>query len=107
TVAAYDFVVLSDPSLLVYAPADDTTGAVHVTVTTPTGTSSTSSSDQFTYNDVPIPAVSTVSPNVGSTGGTTSVTITGTDFTNATAVFFGALPATSFTIDSDTQITVV
>jgi hypothetical protein len=35
------------------------------------------------------------------------VTITGTNFTGATAVRFGAINAASFTVDSDTQITAV
>jgi len=35
------------------------------------------------------------------------VTITGARFTDATAVTFGATPAASFTVDSDTQITAV
>ena len=50
------------------------------------------------------PTITTVSPISGSVDGGTSVTITGTNFTGATAVTFGATP-TSFTVDSDTQIT--
>jgi len=46
-----------------------------------------------------------VSPTAGPTGGGTTVTITGTGFTGASAVDFGATPATSFTVNSDTQIT--
>ena len=34
-----------------------------------------------------------------------TVTITGANFTGATAVTFGVTPATSFTVNSDTQIT--
>ncbi len=43
----------------------------------------------FTYQ-VPAPTVTAISPNTGSTAGGTSVTITGTNFTGATAVKFGA-----------------
>jgi IPT/TIG domain len=51
------------------------------------------------------PTVASVTPSSGSTGGGTSVKITGTGFTNATAVDFGSTSATSFTQESDTQIT--
>ncbi len=51
------------------------------------------------------PTVTGISPTTGTTTGGTSVTITGTDLTGATGVSFGANPATSFTVDSDTQIT--
>ncbi|WP_217999341.1 IPT/TIG domain-containing protein, partial [Nocardia exalbida] len=37
----------------------------------------------------------------------TTVVLTGTNLTGATAVSFGATPATSFTVDSATQITAV
>jgi hypothetical protein len=36
-----------------------------------------------------------------------TVVITGTNFTGATAVRFGAVPATSFTVESATQITAI
>ena len=50
------------------------------------------------------PTVTAVSPNTGGTGGGTTVTVTGTGFTGASAVHFGANTA-SFTVNSDTQIT--
>jgi IPT/TIG domain/PASTA domain len=53
----------------------------------------------------PAPAISSISPNGGSIAGGTSVTITGTDFNAASAVRFGATPASGFTVDSETQIT--
>jgi hypothetical protein len=53
----------------------------------------------------PAPAVTGISPASGPTGGGNPVTITGTNFTNASTVNFGSTPATSFTVDSDTQIT--
>lgn len=46
--------------------------------------------------------VTNVSPNHGTTG--TDVTITGEGFTGATAVSFGGVNVSSFTVDSDTQI---
>ena len=41
----------------------------------------------------------------GSTAGTYSTIITGTNFTGSTAVKFGATDATSYSVDSGTQIT--
>ncbi len=50
----------------------------------------------------PAPAVTHVLPNYGSSLGGTLVTITGTNFTGATAVHFGGVPAASFTGTSTT-----
>jgi len=49
------------------------------------------------------PTITNFSPNSGLSG--TIVTITGTDFTGATAVSFNGVLATSFTVDSATTIT--
>jgi predicted secreted protein len=54
-----------------------------------------------------LPAISSVSPTSGPIAGGTSVTITGTGFTGATAVKFGSTNATSFAVNSSTQITAV
>jgi Bacterial Ig-like domain (group 3)/IPT/TIG domain/Tyrosine-protein kinase ephrin type A/B receptor-like len=54
---------------------------------------------------VPVPVVTGVSPASGPLAGGTSVTITGSGFTGASAVAFGATAATSFTVNSDTSIT--
>lgn len=51
------------------------------------------------------PTVTAVSPIGGSTAGGTSVTITGTNLSDATAVKFGSTSATSFTVTSSTSIT--
>ncbi|MFE7837760.1 IPT/TIG domain-containing protein [Streptomyces sp. NPDC057474] len=48
-----------------------------------------------------------ISPNQGSTGGGTLVTITGTNLSNTSAVKFGGKPATSVTNVSPTQVTAV
>ncbi len=53
------------------------------------------------------PVVTAVSPASGTTAGGTSVTITGTNFSGASAVKFGTTSATSFTVNSDTSITAV
>ena len=55
--------------------------------------------------DHPVPNISAVTPSVGTLASGTSVTITGTGFTGATAVKFGNQDATSFSVTSDTQIT--
>jgi hypothetical protein len=51
------------------------------------------------------PALTGLTPDGGPTSGGTMVTLQGTGFTGATAVFFGAIPATSFTVDGDQEIT--
>ncbi|MFI9392415.1 IPT/TIG domain-containing protein [Streptomyces bauhiniae] len=48
-----------------------------------------------------------ISPNQGSTGGGTLVTITGTNLSGTSAVTFGTRPATSITNVSPTQVTAV
>ncbi|MBA0083742.1 MAG: IPT/TIG domain-containing protein [Acidobacteria bacterium Pan2503] len=57
------------------------------------------------YTPVPAPTVTAVSPNSGPAAGGTSVAITGTTFTGATAVKFGATNAASFLVNSPTSIT--
>lgn len=53
------------------------------------------------------PIVTSISPNQGPVSGGTIVTIQGTNFTDTSAVNFGLTPATSFIVDSDTQITAI
>src|SRR5262249_3017689 len=78
-------------------------GVVDVIVTPYSGTSTTSVNDQFTYTAAPLPSVASVTPSSGSTGGGTEVTITGSNFTGATAVSFGTV-ACSFTVIADNTI---
>jgi len=100
------FEVTSPTSITAISPAG--TGTVPVTVTTPGGTSTTGPADQFSYVPVgPAPSIKKLSPNKGPAAGGTSVTITGANFTGATAVSFGSTDAASFTVSSSTSITAV
>src|SRR5262249_48006628 len=62
-------------------------GTVDVSVTTPYGVSGTLPADQYTYLAA-VPTVTGVSPNTDTTAGGTTVTITGSNFSNATQVYF-------------------
>ncbi|HET9050229.1 MAG TPA: IPT/TIG domain-containing protein, partial [Candidatus Dormibacteraeota bacterium] len=53
------------------------------------------------------PLVLGASPEHGPIGGGTTVTVRGRGFTGASAVAFGGVPAASFQVDSDTQVTAV
>ena len=50
------------------------------------------------------PTVTSISPTSGPAGGGTPVTVTGTNFTGATAVHFGSTAASSFTVNSAVSI---
>src|SRR5579863_5651057 len=73
---------------LIQAIAPAGTGTVNVRVTTNTGTSAIVPGDQFSY--VSTRVIQSVRPHVGSSLGGNQVTISGADFTNATAVDFGS-----------------
>ena len=90
---------------LIQAVAPAGTGTVDVRVTTNTGRSAIVPGDQFSY--VSTPVIQSVRPRAGSTLGGNQVTISGADFTNATAVDFGSTPATDFLVDSPNAITAV
>jgi hypothetical protein len=72
-----------------------------VSVTGPGGTATLAG---FTFLP-PAPVITGISPSAAHTGDI--VTITGTDFTNATTVGFGGITAASFTVVSATTITAV
>ncbi|WP_338177527.1 IPT/TIG domain-containing protein [Jatrophihabitans sp.] len=55
----------------------------------------------------PVPSVTALSPTSGKTAGGNTVTITGTGFTGASAVTFGTVAATSFSVVNSTKITAV
>jgi hypothetical protein len=97
---ATSFTVGSDSSINALSPPG--TGTVDVTVTTAGGTSPDSSSDRFSYAGSP--TVTGVMPGKGPVGGGTTVTISGTNLTGATAVEFGSTGAASYTVKSATSI---
>ena len=108
TVAASRFMVNSATQITTVSPAAAGSGTVDVTVTTPGGMSAISMADKFTYVAPPaIPTIASISPTSGPVAGGTPVTITGSNFTGATKVLFGAVAASSFTVNSATQITAV
>ena len=100
---AATIVSVSATTITAYSPPG--TGTVDVIVITPSGPSATSPADQFTYQAVP--TVSGLVPNAGPTVGGTTVIITGTGFTGATAVDFGTDPGTGLIVTSDTSLTVI
>ncbi|GAC1658626.1 MAG: hypothetical protein NVS9B1_18930 [Candidatus Dormibacteraceae bacterium] len=59
------------------------------------------------FEAAPRPAVISINPASGPTAGGTTVVITGSNFTGATAVSFGTAVATSFVVNSATQVTAV
>jgi hypothetical protein len=95
--AAAVFSVDSSTQITATVANGSSTGKISVTTAGGTATSANS----FTVTDPP--TISSFNPTSGVAG--TSVTITGTNFTGATAVKFNATAAANFTVNSATQIT--
>ena len=102
--AATSFVVNNATPITAIAPAH-TAGTVDVAVTTPDGTSVNTAADNYTYAGAP--TITDLTPPKDSTVGSNAVVITGTNLTAATAVSFGGTAATSFVVNSATQITAI
>ncbi|MEY4226815.1 MAG: hypothetical protein RL190_1572, partial [Actinomycetota bacterium] len=77
---------------------------VDVAVTTPTGT--VTSSAAFRYG-LAAPTIAGVSPSAGPLAGGTTITISGTELTDATRVTVGGVPATRVTVVNATTVTAV
>jgi alpha-tubulin suppressor-like RCC1 family protein len=97
--SAKSFTVQSETKISAVSPPG--TGVADVTVTSAGGTSPTSSADQFSY----APSVTALQPSYGPKAGGTPVTITGTNFTEVTAVRFGSTSATKYTVNGTSSIT--
>jgi len=78
--------VNGDTSITLSTPPS-TAGTDYVTVTGPGGTSAQSTSFEFTF--VATPSVANLNPNSGPVAGGNQITITGANFTDASAVNFG------------------
>lgn len=102
--AAKSFVVISPTEISAISPGGDSGTSVDVVVNTPAGTSAVSANSKFTYG---IPTITKLEPAAGPTAGGNTVVITGTGFSEVTVVKFGTTNATSYTINSSTQITAV
>ena len=61
----------------------------------------------FSVEVLPQPTTVLLSPGSGPTTGGTTVAIAGTDFTGVTAVRFGGVPASSFSVESENRLTAV
>jgi uncharacterized repeat protein (TIGR03803 family) len=92
---AAKFTVVADTYLTAVVPSGATTGSV--TVKTPGGTLASNKPFRVT------PVILSFSPTSGKVG--IPVTITGGSLTQTTKVAFGGVQATSFTVNSDTQVT--
>ena len=97
--AAASYTVDSDTQITATVASGTNTGRISVV----TGGGTAGSATDFTILNSP--TISSFNPTSGQAG--TSVTITGTNFTGATAVKFNGKAASSFTVDSATQITAV
>jgi hypothetical protein len=100
--AAVAATVMSDGEVRAVVPAGAVTGPIKVT--TRTGSALSTTSFTVTAPTGPTaPVVTGISPATGPPG--TVVTVTGTGFTGATAVTFGNVAASAFTVASSTSLT--
>jgi LPXTG-motif cell wall-anchored protein len=105
TTPTTNFVVNSDTSITAISIAAVTGpgSTVNVTVDTPGGSALQVGTAIFRF--APIPTVTSVGPSSGSAAGGNTITITGTGLIPVSAVHFGSIAATSFTVGTGTSIT--
>ncbi|SMG53960.1 gliding motility-associated C-terminal domain-containing protein, partial [Marivirga sericea] len=90
--------IVDSPTQITAILAVGSSGSVQVI--TPGGTATRAGFTLITSPEVNITSFTPISGALGET-----ITITGTNFTSASFVSFGGTPATTFTVDSPTQIT--
>ena len=96
--------VVSDTRITAVTPPGASSAIADVIVTTPLGSSPLTTADRFAYGAGVPPVVTGLSVTTGSTNGGMPIVIHGSGFTGASAVGFGTVPATPFTVVSDTEI---
>lgn len=102
-IAAPNVTVVNSAAIAATTPAH-AAGSVDVAVTNPNAESGTLNNG-FSFLSVSAPTVASVSPNSGPTGGSTNVTITGTNFVSGATVTFGGAAATNVVVVTSTSIT--
>jgi hypothetical protein len=94
------YTITSDTSMTLISPSHSA-AVVDITVTNETGSSPIGPADQFSYDATP--AISSLSPAAGGTGGGDVVTITGTGFVpGSTSARFGLVAASALSCASTT-----
>jgi hypothetical protein len=99
---AASFTVDSASQITAIAPALGA-GPSDVSITTPGGTAV----DTDGFRAYARPVITALSSPIGPSAGGGTLVVTGTDFAHVDAVEFGGTAADSFTVDSDTRLTVV
>jgi alpha-tubulin suppressor-like RCC1 family protein/6-phosphogluconolactonase (cycloisomerase 2 family) len=105
-----NFVTIKQPYAVAIADIDGdnkpdlVTANINGTGTIATGITSETTVSVLRNSDPPNPSITSFSPSSGCANSTT-VVITGTNFTGATAVSIGGTAVNSFTVNSSTQIT--
>lgn len=99
SIAALSFTVNSPTQITAVTPAQPAY-SVNVTVTTNAGV--VTSAMSYTY--VGVPGITSVTPLIGPSAGGTTVTIFGSNFTDASTVTFGGTAASWFSVNSPSTI---
>jgi hypothetical protein len=104
-VDATSFAIVSDTELTAVVPEGTVGQTVDVVVTNPQGSSEVW---EVTYTYIhSVPMITSVSPDNGSPAGGNTAIITGSSFTDVSAVQFDGVDADGFTVVSDTRITAI
>jgi len=92
--------VVSSATIAATTPAH-AAGTLDVIVTNPDGRRAQLTRG-YTYADLPVPSISVISPNTGSTGGSTPLTITGTGFQSGATVTIDGMSRSVYVVNSAT-----